>query len=106
MKLSDLENANKAQRILKQLDKNIKIADAYLNMKHNPDCGGIKGLYEYGYACHVSYFSDSSGKHVLDLDGCYVGLEVYRATLGILLQQNAYVVKYLESIGVEVDKNE
>lgn len=103
MKLSDIENVKKASAMLTRLDLNIIKINNLQQLEMKPDSGGIKGIFEYGYRCNVGQFSDGSGAHSLDLHGCYVGEQVYQATLQILINQRQNVVTYLESIGVTYD---
>jgi hypothetical protein len=104
MKLSDLENATKAQSILKRLDKNIIKIEDFLSKEPRSDCGGIDGILEYGYNCYVSQYRDRSDSSSLDLSGCYVQYQVYRATLKVLQDQREIVIAYLKSINVEVEE--
>ena len=104
MKLSDLENAEKANRILERLNRNIEIAQSFLNQDLKSDSGGIKGHFEKGFFCNLSEYKDGIGMTTLDLGGCYVAYEVYEATLNVLIKQREKVLNYLESINVDTEE--
>jgi len=102
MKLSDLENAKKAESILTKVRNNIKTVELFLDKDKKIDGGGIEGHFDKEYMCYISRFRDGSGECALDLSGCYVGEEVYTATLRVLQDQEIKLMDYLESIGVIV----
>lgn len=105
MKLSNIRNVQKAADILAKMDKNIEKLEMALSKEPLPDCGGIAGVFEYGYGCHVGKNSDRSGFNI-DLEGCYVANQVYKATLDVLIEQRENVIAYLESIGVDVEEKD
>jgi hypothetical protein len=98
MNLLDIENANKANKILQRLNKQIENLE-YLGKTAKKDYGGIEGEFEYGYFCFLSDHSDGSGSPI-NLTGCYVGIEVKHEILLILFKQKKKVLDYLDSIGV------
>lgn len=105
MKLSDIENAKKAHKMIVSLEKNITKLKSQLAEEPRPDVGGIEGVFEYGHGCRVGRNSDGSGFNV-DMSGCYVAYQVYKATLNVLIEQRDNVIAYLTSINVEVDETE
>lgn len=103
MKLSNIENAKKAHKMLKNLDVNIKKLKEKMQKELLSDFGGIEGVFEYGYSCYVGEHSDNSGFSV-NLSGCYVGYQVNAAVLKVIEEQRDNVLAYLKSINVEVDE--
>ena len=88
MKISQFEEVQKLYRIRNKLKKSIKETRENLSVLANatPDSGGVGEDFLFGYNCHLSEYNDGSGSGV-DLNGCYVALEVYEATLDILVDK-------------------
>jgi len=105
MKLSNIDNVNKVVKAIRKIDDQICNLENILSEKdfYRKDVGGIDGVLEGGFWCNVSHHNDGNG-YQIDLIGCYVGIEVYEATLEILKDKKVDLMYYLEQNGVDIDE--
>jgi iron-sulfur cluster repair protein YtfE (RIC family) len=95
MKLSNTENANIALNKLKGLNQNLKIAADYREVVEKQIDGVLKSL-------DLENVSDSSKT----LNALNKNSRIVSTYHEVLEKQIKETVKYLKSIGVEVDENE
>ena len=105
MKLSMHKEVLMVIQILKKIDdacKDVEKSKAKIAKQTN-DIDRIPGITSAGYNLSVTEYSDGSG-HSVDLDGCYVAVEVLDATLVVLMTKRGDVVQWLEDNGVVCDE--
>lgn len=102
MKASDFKEVEFLFKLMNNLSKALEYAEATIkDYESRTDSGGFEN-FNKGYACYVSRHSDRSGD-VIDMSGCYVGLEVAEATEVILLSKREEVKARLYDLGVEME---
>ena len=101
MKYEDIDDVVNLKEIASRIKKQYnKLSGKELRYKE-VDCGGVTGVGDTGYLCHISLHSDGSGAEI-DLGGCYVGAEVFDA-VQIILEGKFDVYKdALSGLGVDV----
>ena len=99
MNINNLEIVCKLVKIRDHCEDAISEAQSYLS-EQKADPGGIDGFNE-GYNLTMAKYNDGSG-NIADLTGCYVSIEVTKATIEILRDQIDRINSRLVALKVEV----
>lgn len=101
MKLEHLEEVNKLNNTLVKLRAAAEETYGFIEAATNdgPDSGGVEG-FEMGYMATFAVHRDGSGASI-NLNGCYVALEVADAILDVLKTKIILAEARLKDLGVE-----
>jgi hypothetical protein len=101
MKLEHLEEVNKLNNTLVKLRAAAESTYTFIEEVtiRGPDSGGVEG-FEMGYMATFAVHRDGSGPKI-NLNGCYVALEVADAILDVLKAKIVLAESRLQDLGVE-----
>lgn len=101
MRLDDLIEVNKLVKVKEKLEKAIADTNEFWGEAKKVDSGGTPG-FDTGYGTHLSHYSDSS--FGVNMAGCYVGVQMAKATMGVLQLQHSLVDCRLEELNVILEE--
>lgn len=101
MLLSNLIEVNKLAQVKEKLEKAMTATNTFWEDIDSVDCGGTPG-FNTGYGAYLSRYS--GGGDGVDLSGCYVGVQIAKATMRVLQLQHSLVGCRLEELNVILEE--